>query len=141
MVTYIQYSKRTLPNRLHSLFTMYHISSLDHIKGAVEKDMSSDVGHITVLFCTSAAGMGVNFSSVQHVVHLGLPYSTDSLLQQMGRAGRDGHQAFHLLLYSPVQRRYVDVEVLRYIDSRQCRRDALMDLHGGRDVPPPTPLL
>lgn len=41
----------------------------------------------------------------------------------MGRAGRDGQQAFHLLLYSPVQRRHVDVEVSRYIDSRQCRRD------------------
>jgi ATP-dependent DNA helicase RecQ len=86
-----------LDESLHHHVNMYHSNTLDYVKEFVQTDMCNPQGNIRVLICTSAAGMGVNFSAVYHVVHYGPPYSIDSLIQQMGRAGRDGCDSHHLL--------------------------------------------
>lgn len=56
-------------------------------------------GKIRILICTNSAGMGVNFYGVHNVIHYGLPREMDTLVQQMGRAGRDGEPSHELIMY------------------------------------------
>lgn len=80
------------------LFEMFHSKTDEKVKEIISKDMSKD-GNIRVLTCTNAAGMGVNFHNVHHVVHYKLPRKFDTFVQQMGRAGRDGHLSDELIMY------------------------------------------
>lgn len=65
-------------------------------------------GHTRVMVSTNAFGMGIDKPDVRTVIHLNLPDNLEAYFQEAGRAGRDGHRAFAVLLYEPV-----DAENLR----------------------------
>ena len=50
-------------------------------------------GNFDVLVATKAFGVGVNIPDIRHVIHMGIPQNLSCLVQESGRAGRDGHQA------------------------------------------------
>ncbi|MBV7390000.1 MULTISPECIES: RecQ family ATP-dependent DNA helicase [Enterococcus] len=54
---------------------------------------------LKVLFATNAFGMGINKNNIRYVIHYDLPDSPENYLQEIGRAGRDGHHAQAILLY------------------------------------------
>lgn len=57
-----------------------------------------------VLVATVAFGMGVDRGDVGLVLHLDLPATPEGYLQESGRAGRDGHPAQCMVLFSPGDR-------------------------------------
>lgn len=57
-------------------------------------------GKVDVIVATNAFGMGIDKSDVRYVIHLDLPDSPEAYFQEAGRAGRDGKQAYAIVLYN-----------------------------------------
>jgi ATP-dependent DNA helicase RecQ len=53
-----------------------------------------------ILTATSAYGMGIDKADIRTIIHVDLPRSIESYLQQSGRGGRDGKPARSILFYS-----------------------------------------
>ena len=105
---------------------MFHSMTPPEVKQHIAQDMAIHNGRIKLLACTNAAGMGVNYKGIRYVINYGPPQEMDTFVQHVGRAGRDGTQSTHLLMYHGRQLRNVDKDMLTYIKSTTCRRASLL---------------
>src|SRR3712207_1536120 len=56
-------------------------------------------GELDVVVATSAFGMGVDKAEIRFVLHYDHPASLEAYAQEAGRAGRDGAEAYAIVLY------------------------------------------
>ena len=106
------------------LIGVYHAKSWDTQKSRTEKDFKEN-GTQRVVVATCALGMGVNFPNVQYVIHYGPPQNVTEIIQQAGRAGRTGHQAYSFVYTTKRQLSQCDKDVKELVKSENCMRENL----------------
>lgn len=85
---------------IHSRMFMFHagMSKNDRNKQQQLWSDTSDTKSVHVVFATSAFGCGIDNPFVRTVVHVRLPTSIISFIQESGRAGRDGQFATSVVI-------------------------------------------
>lgn len=91
-----------------------HGFSADHYHAGLEQDIRKEkqqewiMGNTRIMVCTNAFGMGIDKPDVRAVLHADVPDCLENYYQEAGRAGRDGKEAYAILLY-----RKEELEMLR----------------------------
>ncbi len=70
-------------------------------------------GKFKVMVSTNAFGMGIDKPDVRYVIHYDIPDSLEEYFQEAGRAGRDEHKAYAVLLFSNVDISQVEQRISR----------------------------
>ena len=78
----------------------YYHAGLPTTERAAKQQAWKD-GNTRIIVCTNAFGMGIDKPDVRLVIHYDLPDSIEAYFQEAGRAGRDGEQAWCVLLHAP----------------------------------------
>lgn len=107
------------------LVEMYHAGTPKTVKEHIEKNMSLVSGHIRVLVCTIAFGMGISCKGISRIIHFGPSKTVESYVQESGRAGRDGESSMCILLYNGLLSTHCHDNMKSYISSETCRRSYL----------------
>lgn len=89
----------------------YHAGLTDEVRD--KKQNAWSVGQVRVIVATNAFGMGIDKADVRFVIHWDVPDSIENYFQESGRSGRDGKQAWAVLLYSSSDKNRLN-ETLRH---------------------------
>lgn len=66
----------------------------------VKKQQKWINNQVRVMVATNAFGMGIDKPDVRTVIHMNLPQNIESYYQEAGRAGRDSHKSFAVIIYN-----------------------------------------
>ena len=65
-----------------------------------------------IMVATTAFGMGIDKPNIRYILHYQTPGSLEQYVQEIGRAGRDGHPAHCILLFDPA-----DLEIQEHLQA------------------------
>lgn len=130
----------------------YHAGLSGEARGYAQQRFRE--GDLDVIVATNAFGMGIDRADVRAVLHLAPPGSIEAYYQEVGRAGRDGHEAIGMLCIAPgdlpLRRRLLEMpneagvvdaarvqhrwslflELMRWAEGGSCRHDAILRYFG-----------
>ena len=114
------YNGKTVPR--NRMVEMYHAGTPDSVKDHILSNITSINGHIRILICTIAFGMGVNCQYITRIIHFGGSKCIESYIQECGRAGRKGQSSTCILYYNGLLMKYSGDDMKNYACSKLCRR-------------------
>lgn len=100
-----RYLTQKIASFLHSkgISATYYHAGLNHTERAQrQKDWTT--GKTQVIVATNAFGMGIDKPDVRLVAHMDMPDTLENYFQEAGRAGRDGKEAYCVLLFNEADR-------------------------------------
>ncbi|MBO2534726.1 RecQ family ATP-dependent DNA helicase [Rummeliibacillus suwonensis] len=126
-IIYTQSRKKTVA--FAEALTGHHIRAAAYHAGmeALDRQFIQQqflAGELEWICATTAFGMGIHKENVRQVIHDHIPATIANYMQEVGRAGRDGHDALAILVYSPN-----DEEYTQYVVTADLPLECHVDLY------------
>jgi ATP-dependent DNA helicase RecQ len=110
----------------YRLVDMYTRCTDAYVKQHIVSSFADPDSTLRVVVATTAFGMGIDCPNVRHIIHWGPAEDIESQVQQTGRAGRDGHQSWSVVYYSPSDNHHTSKAMIDYCSNTTlCRRKVL----------------
>lgn len=122
------------------LVRFYHAGMEKNEKDDVEKWFFPHEKGILVATC--AFGMGVDKKNIRTVIHHSAPSTVESFVQEAGRGGRDGKDAFSVVIWSEEDKKILSKEMstksrfqimIDFAESGKCRRQVILQGLGAKE--------
>ena len=91
--------------------TRYHGKMRAADRDAAQREFMNPSRRL-IMVATSAFGMGIDKPNIRYILHYQTPGSLEQYVQEIGRAGRDGHPAHCILLFDPA-----DLEIQEHLQA------------------------
>ena len=91
--------------RLVDVFTA---ASDNDMREEVLKEFSKKDTKLRLLIASTAFGLGVDCTGINRVINYGTPATMEELVQEAGRAGRDGSEAEAILYHKVIGRKFTN---------------------------------
>ena len=102
---------------------MFHSCTETCIKDNIIKAFSVDSSPLRVVIATTAFGMGIDIPNIRTIIHFGSCEDTETYLQAVGRAGRDGNLSKAIILSRRGANQHINVQMKEYCANNSiCRR-------------------
>ena len=112
------------------LFAQYHAQYPEEYRSSLVKSLIPGTSVARVLFVTVAFGVGIDVSTVERVIHIGVPYTMEEFFQETGRAGRNGKQANSTLYFNSYDisqgKKALQPSMRQYCTTQSCRREVIL---------------
>lgn len=116
-----------LSEEINSHVATYHSETDESIKETILSSIREEESPTRVIISTNALGMGVDFKDVlSSIILFGPPHSILDVLQEIGRAGRDGEKTVAILLYNSHHPIHCEQDVKNLFKCNDCRRIQMM---------------
>ena len=89
--------------------TRYHGKMRSADRDAAQRQFMNPSRRL-IMVATTAFGMGIDKPNIRYILHYQTPGSLEQYVQEIGRAGRDGHPAQCILLFDPA-----DLEIQEHL--------------------------
>ena len=114
------------PNPKERLMEMFHAGTPVSVKKHIVSNILEIGGHIRVIACTVAFGMGVNCKEVHQVIHFGPSKNIENYVQECGRAGRDNKPSTCLLFHNGLLGANCSDDIKSFVSNKtECRRSLI----------------
>ena len=104
---------------------MFTAGSTSVMRQQILEQFSKPQTKLRVILATCAFGLGVDSPDITRVINWGPPPTLEDLLQQSGRAGRDGTQSEAILYYVKPGKNTADIVKEYGTNNKICRRKLL----------------
>lgn len=118
----------------HKISADFYHAGLDH-QTRLERQERWMNSRTRVIVATNAFGMGIDKPDVRSVIHLDLPDDLESYYQEAGRAGRDGKNAWAVVLYDDADLAELDLRCTTQFPERTAIRRVYQALCNYLQVP------
>ena len=112
-----------IPFRVLCLFTS---ASRAELREEILQEFCKLNTNLRLVIATTAFGLGVDCQDICRVINWGAPNSLEELVQETGRAGRDGREVEAILYYGKGANKHISNAVKNYgVNQSRCRRTLL----------------
>ena len=114
---------RVIPFSMVSMFTS---ASRAELRAEVLQEFCCEKTNLRLVIATTAFGLGVDCRDITRVINWGAPNSLEELVQETGRAGRNGSHSKAILYFGKGSNRRINKQVKQYGENKTvCRRTLL----------------